>query len=160
MRDRYGVKILGAPGTVFNMGYIHASPSAFGQDGVYMTDGGVVINGASGGTVSAAYIHGYTGGVKFGAGGAGTLTNYGTISGLPGNPSRHDDHRHWSSTDQAAQRAPRSGGVDYGILISGAGTVINYATISAAAIRAIPGDAYGSAGRSGSVPSATLARSR
>ncbi len=125
---RYGVEIMGAPGTVSNQGYIHALPRAFGRDGVYLTDGGVVINGAAGGTVSAAYIHGYSVGVNFGPGGAGTLTNYGTVSGLPGNPAVVVTTGLVINGPSGATGAQIRG--DYGILISGAGTVVNYATIS------------------------------
>ncbi len=68
-----GVKIAGATGTVVNFGTI--DPLATTSNGVYLTAGGTVTNGASGAT--GALITGYDG-VRI-SGGPGTIVNFGTI---------------------------------------------------------------------------------
>ena len=86
--NAYGVKIAGALGTVTNLGTIlvDANGGWGGKDGVDLTDGGTVTNGASGGTVSSAYIFGYNHAVQFGASSTGTLINYGTVHGQGSEP--------------------------------------------------------------------------
>ncbi|MDR3537185.1 MAG: hypothetical protein P4L71_11860, partial [Acetobacteraceae bacterium] len=124
-----GVRIVGASGTVLNQGTIQ-SDSNGGSAGIYIGAGGAVTNGASGGTASTAYIHGYGVGVQFGAGGAGTLTNYGTISGLPGHQAVIMATGTVVNGPSGATGALiRGGDQTSAILISGAGTVVNYGTI-------------------------------
>jgi hypothetical protein len=79
--NAFGVKVAGALGTVTNLGTILVDDQGGwgGTDGVYLTDGGIVTNGASGGTVSSAYIFGYHQAVAFGASSTGMLVNYGTL---------------------------------------------------------------------------------
>ena len=76
-----GVKVAGGLGTVTNLGTILVNPTggSGGTDGVYLADGGIVTNGASGGTASSAYIFGYHHPVQFAASSTGTLINFGTL---------------------------------------------------------------------------------
>ncbi|HET6607782.1 MAG TPA: hypothetical protein VFG62_13975 [Rhodopila sp.] len=126
-----GVKISGGSGTVVNQGDIHTQaggPAAGG--GVYLGDGGAVTNGASGSTVSSAYIGGYRYGVKFGAGGAGTLTNFGTVSGVTDHPAvLMTTGTIVNGPSGATGALIRGGDQASAVLISGAGTVVNYGTI-------------------------------
>ena len=71
-----GVYIAGATGTVMNFGTI--DPLATTSNGVYLTAGGTVTNGASGAT--GALITGYDG-VRI-SGAAGTIANFGTIESI------------------------------------------------------------------------------
>jgi hypothetical protein len=79
-----GVQIAGGRGTVLNLGTIHSHIGAYGGRGVSLDAGGLIVNGASGGTASTAFIAGYNYAVQFGATGTDTLINYGTIDGHPG----------------------------------------------------------------------------
>ncbi|HEY3849294.1 MAG TPA: hypothetical protein VGL95_19500, partial [Acetobacteraceae bacterium] len=72
-------------GTVVNLGTITQGDgsSAEAGYGVTLGGGGVVTNGGTGASVSTALIDGYVG-VGLGTGAAGTLTNYGTVTGFQG----------------------------------------------------------------------------
>ncbi len=72
-----GVKIAGSAGTVSNQGTI-AGDSELGA-GASLLQGGTVVNGIAGTTVSSALIYGAGYGVAV-TGAAGTVTNYGTIA--------------------------------------------------------------------------------
>ena len=123
-----GVRISTAPGTVVNLGYIDSIPNAFGGVGVDLADGGLVTNGAAGGTVSSAYIGGYSGGVSI-EGINGTLTNYGTIDGLPGATAVDMSSGTVINGPSGATGARIVGGGS-GVMIGGAGTVVNYGAIT------------------------------
>ena len=77
-----GISIAGGAGAVSNFGTIQTF--GFGASGVYLRGGGDVTNGAA--TDHAALIRGYTG-VRIN-GGAGTVTNFGTIRGLGASGSK------------------------------------------------------------------------
>lgn len=130
---QYGIQISGASGTVDNLGRIQSNDEANGyqgKSGIYLADGGVVTNGASGGSASAAYILGYSGGVRFGSSGPGTLINYGTISGDPGSPAVLMATGIIINGPSGATGALiESGAQTDGVLISGAGTVVNNGSI-------------------------------
>ncbi|MEJ0019026.1 MAG: Hint domain-containing protein [Acetobacteraceae bacterium] len=87
-----GVFAATAAATVTNDGTI----SGTGSNGVVLTGGGSVTNGAAGPTTSTALIAGALYGVYI-KGGAGTLTNYGTVTGA----------------------------ANYGVRIDGGGTLVN-----------------------------------
>jgi hypothetical protein len=78
----FGVVVYRAAGTVTNLGTI-ATRGTYGAYGVGLRDGGTVVNGASGSTVSSAMIYGGQAGVLL-YGAPGTVTNYGTIEGNAG----------------------------------------------------------------------------
>jgi hypothetical protein len=127
-----GIRIAGASGTVDNLGVIKPNdiPGQGGTDGVYLANGGLVTNGASGGTASTAYILGYQFGVQFGSSDAGTLTNFGTISGNPGNPAVMLTTGTIINGPSGATGALIEGGDQVSaVLINGAATVVNYAKI-------------------------------
>jgi hypothetical protein len=132
-----GVWIQGAPGTVLNLGLINSADVADndGLSGVDLQDGGLVTNGAAGGTASTATILGYafhTGAVQFGASGTGTLVNFGTVRATTGNTGVVATNGTVINGASGATGALIVGGEQgNGVKISGAGTVINYATISA-----------------------------
>ena len=132
-----GVWIQGAPGTVLNLGLINSADVADddGLAGVDLQDGGLVTNGASGGTASTATILGYafhSGAVQFGASGTGTLVNFGTVRATTGNTGVVATNGTVINGASGATGALIVGGEQgNGVEISGAGTVINYATISA-----------------------------
>ncbi|HUD60146.1 MAG TPA: Hint domain-containing protein [Acetobacteraceae bacterium] len=151
--DNDGVRISGAVGTVDNLGTISPSNLFSGGDGVYLANGGVVTNGASGGTVSGAYILGYRFGVEFGSSGAGTLINYGTISGNPGDPAVSMATGTIINGPSGATGARIMGGDQTSaVWISGAATVINYATIVGVENRGDPNIYFGiSLGGAGSI---------
>jgi hypothetical protein len=86
-----GVGIAGRAGTVTNFGTIHTKSVGFeGGTGVELGDGGSVTNGSA--TATQAFIGGYIfngvnfhPGVEHGVaigGGAGTMTNFGTVTGI------------------------------------------------------------------------------
>jgi hypothetical protein len=130
--DNNGIRIAGGTGTVVNLGVVHSNdiPGQNGGAAIYLADGGVVTNGASGGTASAAYILGYRYGVQFGASAAGTLTNFGTISGNPGNPAVLLTTGTLINGPSGATGALIEGGDQTNaVLINGVATVVNYARI-------------------------------
>ena len=123
-----GVRVAGASGTVLNLGFISAATFSSGGFGVYLVNGGAVTNGQFGGTVSTAYIEGYSGGINFGPTNAGTLINYGTVSGHPGAQAVSMTTGTVVNGLSGATGALIYGNAS-GIQIGGAGTVINYGTI-------------------------------
>jgi hypothetical protein len=127
-----GVQITGGRGTVVNLGSIHSRINAtYGGRGVSLDAGGLIVNGASGGTASTAFIGGYNYAVQFGATGTDTLMNYGTVSGLPGTVAVSLTTGTIINGPSGATGALIEGGEQASaVLISGAGTVINDATIS------------------------------
>ena len=131
--DYNAIRITGGSGTVDNLGFIHSNdiPGQNGGVGIYLADGGIVINGAAGGTVSTAFILGYNNGVRFGASGAGTLTNYGTVSGDPGNPAVAMASGTIVNGPSGATGALIEGGDQTNaVLFTGVGSVANYGTIA------------------------------
>ena len=130
--DYNGIRITGARGTVINLGTVQSNdiPGQNGGAGIYLADGGAVTNGASGGTASSAYILGYDYAVKFGGSAAGTLTNFGTLSGNPGNPAVLLTTGTIINGPSGATGALIEGGDQVtAVTISGMATVINYARI-------------------------------
>lgn len=123
-----GVVISGAVAAVFNLGTIQAATVAFGQYGIFLPEGGAVTNGIAALAVSPAYIHGYSGGIKFGSASTGTVTNYGTISGLTGFPAVTIGSGTVINGGSTSTGALIIGGED-GVDLTGAGTVVNYGTI-------------------------------
>jgi hypothetical protein len=130
--DNNGIRIAGATGTVVNLGVVRSNdiPGQNGGAGIYLADGGAVTNGASGGTASSAYILGYRYAVQFGAAAAGTLTNFGTISGNPGNPAVVMAAGTLINGPSGATGALIEGGDQTNaVLFTGVATVVNYARI-------------------------------
>jgi hypothetical protein len=124
-----GVRIAGAGASVFNLGTIQAVTLAPGGYGIFLPEGGAVTNGLAATTASSAVIEGYRGGIHFASGNASTLTNYGTVSGLPGSPGivmRSGTVVNGGSSATGALIVAGEDGID----ITGAATVINYGTIS------------------------------
>ncbi len=152
-----GVLISGAPGTVLNLGTIHSRVDAtYGRSGIYLAAGGVIINGASGaGTASTATILGYNYAVQFGATGTDTLTNYGTINGSPGTVAVSMYTGTLTNGASGAIGALIESGLQSSaVLISGAGTVVNYGSITGLAANGESHVSYGvSLGASGTVAS-------
>jgi fibronectin-binding autotransporter adhesin len=127
-----GIRISGATGSVVNLGQIISSYGRFsGNVGVYLANGGRLVNGVSGGTVSSAYIAGYGGGVKFGATGTATFVNYGVVYGQGGQAVVLTNGTVINGLSGATAAQIKVGG-NRAIDISGAGTVVNYGTISVA----------------------------
>ena len=115
-----------------NLGTVQSNdiPGQNGGAGIYLADGGVVTNGASGGTASTAYILGYHYGVEFGASAAGTLINlrhHQRQSRQPGGVMTTGTIINGPSGATGA--LIEGGDQTSAVLISGAGTVVNYATI-------------------------------
>ncbi|WP_158922592.1 Hint domain-containing protein [Acidisphaera sp. S103] len=151
-----GILVYGASGTVVNLGTIHSKlNSSYGGEGVVLDAGGVIVNGGPGGTVSAAYIGGYNGGIIFGATGTDTLVNYGTVSGnlgfvgaslLTGTVI--------NGASGVTGALIKSGLQNNAVVIGGVGTVANYGIIADRAANGEGHVSYGvSVGGSGTVAS-------
>jgi hypothetical protein len=151
-----GVLITGGRGTVVNLGSIHSNLSrTYGGQGVGLDEGGVIVNGGPGGTVSAAYIAGYNGGIIFGATGTDTLVNYGTVSGNLGFVGASLLTGTVINGASGVTGALITSGLqNNGVVISGVGTVANYGTIAGRAANGEDHVSYGvSVGGSGTVAS-------
>ncbi len=125
-----GIRFTGAAGTVVNLATV-GGVSGFG---VYAVGSGLMVNGQSGD--STARITGGSDGMKI-AGTAGTVTNFATVIGTSGFGLRVSGSTSVTSSvvngPSGATSALITGGVG-GVRIDGAGTVTNFATISAAAV--------------------------
>lgn len=150
------MQITGGSGTVVNLGSIHSRINAtYGGPGVSLDAGGLIVNGASGGTASTAFIGGYNYAVQFGTTGTDTLMNYGTINGAPGTVAVS---MYTGTVVNGASGATgaliASGLQSNAVVVSGVGTVVNYGSITGLAANGEPHISYGvSIGGSGSVAS-------
>jgi hypothetical protein len=140
-----GVRITGGTGTVVNLGSIHSRINAtYGGAGVSLDAGGVIINGASGGTASTAFIGGYNYAVQFGATGTDTLFNYGTISGAPGTVAvAMTTGTVVNGASGATGALIVSGLQSNAVVIGSVGTVTNYGSIEGLAANGEPHVSYG-----------------
>ena len=127
-----GIRASGAAATVTNLGQITApldiGPGQDSNDGISLGNGGAVINGASGGTVSSAYIEAYR--QAFYIGGTGTLTNFGTVRGQGGGVAVALGSGTVINGPSNATAAQIDVGGATALQFSSRGTVVNYATIS------------------------------
>ncbi len=120
------IKLSGAAARVVNLGRV----GKFGDSiGVNLANGGVVINGQAGGTVSPAYIGGYSISALFASSNVGRLTNYGTINGNPHGTAVQMVTGTVVNGPDGATAALIGNGSANGVLISGAGTVLNHGTV-------------------------------
>ena len=120
--DAYGVAILGSAGTITNYGTIEGTGAGSSNAGVFLDDGSIVRNGASGYT---ALISGYDYAVRIA--GVGTVTNYGTIAGS--GAAGHGVYLYGGGYVINQASGLISGGSGIGVGIA-AGTVNNYGTIT------------------------------
>ncbi len=143
-----GVFILGAAGMVANFGTIAANVATNGG-GVLLGMGGKVTNGGSG-AIDASISGGV--GVSVGSGGAGTVINFGTISGAASNGV--ELLAGGSVTNgQSGSSGGLISGPGNGVFIKGtAGTVANFGTIAGSTLYGVYLGAGGSVtnGQSGS----------
>ncbi len=139
-----GVSVQGGVGTVVNFGsigsfYVHANGIYnFTGEGVRLQGGGAVVNG--GGADKGARITGQSYGVEIG-GGAGSVSNFGTIETLYGDRPNYGDTL-TGVLLKGGGRVTNGGAGDAGALISGEfygvvigggpGKVVNYGTIAGA----------------------------
>ncbi|HEX3881554.1 MAG TPA: hypothetical protein VHW66_02745 [Stellaceae bacterium] len=122
----FGVRIDGGPGTVTNTGMIGAPGTTGLTYGIYLKDGGSVVNGSTSVTNALIYSNYWEVGVN---GAAGTITNYGTISGPDIAISLHQGGTVVNGPSGATAALISS---FQGIYINGdAGAVINAGTIQA-----------------------------
>ncbi len=130
-----GVQVSGADATVINLGQItginHDYQFPDGDAGVSLVTGGILINGQAGGSASTATISGYFYGVQFSSKKISTLTNYGTVTDLFGGKAIGMENGLIVNGPSGATAALIDAGGGDAVSFSGAGTVINYATISA-----------------------------
>jgi hypothetical protein len=123
----FGVYIRGGIGTVSNFGTITAASTS--GVGVELAAGGRVVNGASGST--AGLISGGSAGVDI-LGSAGTVANFGTIAGSGRyGVALFAGGRVTNGASGASAALITTGGIDGVFIQSAAGTVANFATITA-----------------------------
>ena len=127
------VKASAGAATVVNLGIIITGGFA-AQFGIDLADGGVIINGQSGGTRSSAFIGAYRGAIYSTSTNASTITNYGIIIGQPGGIAIEIATGTITNGPSGATGALINGDSN-GILISGAGMVVNYGTVHSGGTR-------------------------
>jgi hypothetical protein len=120
-----GIEFSGGVGKVSNFGSISASGTA--GDGVWLRLGGTLTNGSA--SVNGAAITGGGNGVLMSYNG-GTVQNYGTLAGSTGNGVEIDNGDGGTDLVKNGKDATISG--EIGVLVRGAGEVINAGTITGA----------------------------